>query len=296
MSGFTRERTRVVLSTEISGRVEEVNGDIGDLADAVRPFTCLDQTFIDLELDANREDRRALQVDHAYFSKEVERLRRLLARKSSSESQLDAVVRNLDKTGAQLEALKIASRTLRETKARHCIHIPEGWRIINRLVEPGEWINTGQPVVEIGDFRRLLVPFALSLEEYQALQRQGDALRLYLPQQGREVPANLLRVSPAFDEVSRKIAVELEIGEGVEDPRGGLRAELALLLPHNSGAVTVPASALIHRYEQYWLKRSDGEEVRVVYLGSGRGEQRDTVRVVSPEVKPGDRFQSSPEY
>lgn len=295
LSGFTRERTQVVLSTEISGRVVEVNGDVGDKTEAEHPFLCLDQTFINLELDANQHDRNALQVDLTYFKKELGRLRQLLAKKSSSESQLDAAVRKLDKARAQLETLKITNRSLQEKKARHCIRTPEGWRVINRLVEPGEWINAGQPVVKIGDFRRLLVPFALSLEEYQVVLRQGDKLRLNLPQLGREVPATLLRVSPAFDEVSRKIMVELEIGEGVKDPRGGLRAKLILSLPINSGAVIVPASALSQRYEQYWLKRPDGEEIQVVYLGRDKGDQNDIVRVVSPEVKPGDTFLSKPE-
>ncbi len=107
--------------------------------------------------------------------------------------------------------------------------------------------------------------------------------------------ASLLRVSPAFDEVSRKIAVELEIGEGVEDPRGGLRAELDLAIPLSSGAVTVPESALVRRYEQYWLQRPDGESVKVVYLGREEGAEGAAVRVAAPAVKAGDRFRLQPE-
>jgi RND family efflux transporter MFP subunit len=295
LSGFTRERTRVLLSTETGGRVAEVTGDVGDLTRSEPPFACLDATFIDLELEANRVEQKALRVDLDYFRKEVKRLRQLLAQKSSSESQLDAAVRNQDKTEVQLQGLQIAGQTLRERKARHCIRTPAGWRVISRHVEPGEWINTGQPVVEIGDYRKLLVPFALSMTEYQAMQRLGDDLSLHLPQRGVTLPARLLRVSPAFDQASRKIQVELEIGEGLDDPRGGLRAELSLSIPLNSGAVVVPESALVKRYEQYWLRRPDGEEVRVVYLGREEGTEGAVVRVASPEVKAGDRFQRHPE-
>jgi hypothetical protein len=109
------------------------------------------------------------------------------------------------------------------------------------------------------------------------------------------VPARLLRVSPAFDQTSRKIQVELQISEGITDPRGGLRTELVLTIPLNSGAVVVPESALVKRYEQYWLRRPDGEEVRVVYLGREEGTEGAVVRVASPEVKAGDRFQRHPE-
>ncbi|MEJ2455912.1 MAG: HlyD family efflux transporter periplasmic adaptor subunit, partial [Candidatus Thiodiazotropha sp.] len=268
---------------------------VGDVTRAEPPFACLDPTFIDLELAANRAEQEALRVDLDYFRKEVKRIRQLLAQKSSSESQLDAAVRNQNKTEVQLEALQIAAQTLRERKARHCIHTPAGWRVISRQVEPGEWINTGQPVVEIGDYRSLLVPFALSMTEYQAMQGLGENLSLHLPQQGVTVPARLLRVSPAFDQTSRKIQVELQISEGITDPRGGLRTELVLTIPLNSGAVVVPESALVKRYEQYWLRRPDSEEVRVVYLGREEGTEGAVVRVASPEVKAGDRFQRHPE-
>ena len=168
LSGFTRERTRLVLSAETGGRVDKVTGDVGDETQAETPFACLDTTFVDLELAANRQERAALQVDLTYYRKEVKRIRQLLAQKSSSESQLDAALRNLDKTRVQLKALEITGQTLSEKRTRHCVNTPGGWRVIHRHVEPGEWINAGQPVVEIGDYRRLLVPFALSVEEYQA--------------------------------------------------------------------------------------------------------------------------------
>ena len=295
LSGFTRERTRRVLSAETSGRVERITGDVGDRTLTETPFACLDTTFVDLELAANHQERAALQVDLTYYRKEVKRLRQLLAQKSSSESQLDAALRNLDKTQVQLKSLEIAGRTLQEKKSRHCIHTPEDWRVIQRHVEVGEWINTGQPVVEIGDYRRLLVPFALSLEEFQALQAAGDRLSLRLPQRDTQVAVIPLRVSPAFDEASRKIAVELEIATPLSDPRGGLRAELSLSLPFDTGAVMLPATALQQRYEQYWLKRPDGEEVRVVYLGREASPEGDRVRISSPAVRPGDQFMRQPD-
>jgi multidrug efflux pump subunit AcrA (membrane-fusion protein) len=269
---------------------------VGEKTQAETPFACLDTTFIDLDLDANRQEQAALQVDRVYYRKEVKRIRQLLAQNSSSQSQLDAAQRNLDKTQVQLKALEVAKRTLLEKKARYCITPPAGWRIIRRHVEPGEWINAGEPVVEIGDYRHLLIPFALTVEEYEALRLQGDALSVRLPQLDLEVPVTPLRVSPAFDETSRKITMELEIAETLSDSRGGLRAELPLKLPFDTGAVMLPASALLQRYEQYWLKRPGGEEVRVVYLGREASPDGERVRVSSPEIAPGDRFQLRPEW
>jgi RND family efflux transporter MFP subunit len=293
-TGFTRARTHLVLSAEMAGRIAEVNADMGDEI-GESPFACLDQTFIDLELAGNKSERDALRVDLNYYQKEVKRIRQLLKQNSSSQSQFDTAKRNLNKTEVQLASLGIAEKNLQEKKRRHCIQAPAGWRVIRRHVEPGQWVNTGEPVVEVGDYRSLLVPFSLTLPEYQSLQDKGESLSVFLPDQESEVPARLLRTSPAFDETSRKITLDLEIGEGVSPLRGGLRVELGVEIPLRTGAVLVPQAALIQRYEQYWLQRPDGNEVRVVYLGGNNGARGEWVSVVSPEVKPGDRFVLSTE-
>ncbi|MEN8180244.1 MAG: efflux RND transporter periplasmic adaptor subunit [Pseudomonadota bacterium] len=295
LSGFTRARTHLVLSSEASGKVLRVNADVGDVIPADGPFACLDPTYIDLEIRANQTEMASLRVDARHFSKQVKRFNQLLKQNSSSESQLDDAQHNLDKALSQLSSLKIQDEILQERKRRSCVVAPEGWRVVRRHVEVGQWINTGEPMVEVGDFSRLLVPFALSSDEFQALEARTDTLTLRLPEQNLQVAARIERVSPAFDEASRKIYVELEIADGEIQPRGGLRAELGLDIPLRSGAVLLPASALAERYEERWLTRPDGGQISVVYLGSSKVMGSEWVRVTSPEVEPGDRFQLTEE-
>ncbi len=286
LSGYTRARTVLILSAEESGRVERLFADIGEAIPAGGKFACLDDTFLELEQRANESDRARVKVDIDYFRKQVKRYRSLVETNSSAQSQLDEFQRNLQSSVQQLEGLKIQSSVLAERQQRHCVPAPAGWLVMERLVEPGQWVTRGQQVARVGDFSRLLIPFALSSAEYRALG-QVDALSVRFPDLEVELAAKVARVSPAFDEVSRKIRIEIEVGEGLDEGRGGLRAQLSLRLPLPSGAVVLPRAALSERYEQYWLKREDGNEVRVVYLGR---DGADRVRVVSPEVSPGQRF------
>jgi RND family efflux transporter MFP subunit len=296
LSGFTRAHTRLVLSAESAGRVVQVNGDVGDDIKGEEPYTCLDDTYLELELRSNEAERKILEVDINYFDKEVVRFSKLLKQNSSSKSQLDTAKRNLDKSKAQHNSLTVAASILQERKDRLCINPPVGWRVIKRYVEPGKWVNAGMPVVEVGDYSQLVAPFALSMTEYQAIKKlQKSGLTVTLPELKANLPAQLIRVSPAFDEQSRKIHLELKLKEGLTLNRGGLRVNLVLDIPMQSGAVLVPEHALIERYEQYWLKRPDSSEVSVVYLGHSNGPDQGWVRVVSPEIKPGDQLVTSKE-
>ena len=287
LSGYTRARIILHLSAEESGRVAEVFADIGDPIPDAGHFTCLDDTYNKLEQRANQAGQARIKVDIAHVRKQVKRYQSLVKSNSSAQIQLDETRRSLDSNLKQLEELMIQSEVLAERLRRSCVSAPPGWLVMDREVEPGQWVNKGQQVARVGDYSRLLIPFALSNAEFNALQQTSD-LQLWFPDLGKHAAARIARVSPTFDEASRKIRVELEVQEGLDELRGGMRAELSLRLSLNSGAVMVPRGALDERYEQYWLKREDGSEIKVVYLGR---DDAGRVRVVSPEIAPGQRFQ-----
>ncbi len=297
LTGFTRARTVMNLSSETSGKIERVFADVGDGIPEQGYFACLDDTYIDLEIESNKVEGKRLEVEIDYYHKQVKRYVQLVRTNSTAQSQLDEFERHLGSFRLQLEANRVAGRILDERKRRHCIGAVPGWRVIERFAEPGQWVNAGEVVAKVGDYSRLLIPYALTPLQYQALLHDAEHLELRLVEPDLRVPARIERVSPAFDEQSRKIKLDLQIDECGDSHRGGLRAELNLRLPLQSGAVLVPSDALVQRYEEYWLQRADGEEVNVVFLGRAKGETlsgQPLVRVSSPEVRPGDRFRLHP--
>jgi hypothetical protein len=73
---------------------------------------------------------------------------------------------------------------------------------------------------------------------------QRDARRPHTIQGPADGPAEIERVCPDFDPKTRKINLELALGRGVPEMRGGLRTKLILEIPDKSGAVLVPEEAL----------------------------------------------------
>jgi RND family efflux transporter MFP subunit len=294
LTGYTRARHIVDIVSEEAGRCVKVKADIGDIIGGDSVFAVLDQTFIDLAIEKNQVDQKRLEKNIAYNKKEVGRYALLVSRDTAAQSKLDELQNRLDQSEYALRALKVEEANLKERRKRHVIHVPSGWRIIDRQVEAGEWVSVGKHLGKAGDYRTLLVPFSLSPEQLAALSKQEHGSTLHFPDQnngGATVEAHLERISPAFDPTTRKISVDLAVRQGLSEKRGGLRAELTLKIPHASGAVLVPTSAVLERYEEFWLTRDNGQQVRVVLLNRGPD---DTAQVLSPEVKPGDRFKTRP--
>jgi RND family efflux transporter MFP subunit len=287
LTAFTRARTLMTLVSEESGRVHKVVADVGDTLGEHGLFAELDTTFIELDLAANRADQQRLESELAYNKKELERYEQLVRSNNAPQSTLDNNIRAHQSALQQLRAKQIDERVLVERMKRFSLLGPPGWKVVTRFIEPGEWLTNGAKVAELGRYDVLLVPFALSSEEYRALESQGDRVELRLTDLGLTVPATVARVSPGFDAQTRKINVDLEIAQGDFEFRGGLRAELTLDLPDPGKAVLVPATALVKAYEEHFLMTPDGDRVRVVLLGGADDGMR---RVSSPDVRPGDSF------
>jgi RND family efflux transporter MFP subunit len=287
LTGFTRARTLMTLVSEESGRVHKVVADVGDTLGEHGLFAELDTTFIELDLEANRADQQRLQSELTYNKKEMERYEQLVRSNNAPQSTLDNNIRAHQSALQQLRAKQIEERVLMERMKRFSLLGPPGWQVVTRFIEPGEWLTSGAKVAELGRFDVLLVPFALSSEEYRALGPKGSEVTLRLTDLGTDVTATVARVSPGFDAQSRKINVDLEIAQGEFEFRGGLRVELALDMPDPGGAVLVPATALVKAYEEYFLITPEGARVRVVLLGGADDGMR---RVSGPDVRAGDSF------
>jgi RND family efflux transporter MFP subunit len=294
LTGYTRARYVMDIVSEEAGRCVRVVADVGDQIKKDGLFAVLDTTFIDLSLKKNRVEQERLKSLIAYNGKEVRRYEELVERETAAQSTLDSLQNKLDQAQFQIQALQVQEAELKERQSRHHIRVPPGWSIIERTVEPGEWVSVGSSLGKAGDFRILIVPFSMSPAEYSALKKLNNKVELVFPDLDEKplaVEASLERISPAFDPETRKINLELTISGNLPEKRGGLRTELSLEIPDPSGAVLVPSSAVAERYEEFWLTRVNGDRVRVLFLGDGPDN---TYRVRSPELRPGDRLKAKP--
>ncbi|MBT8406925.1 MAG: HlyD family efflux transporter periplasmic adaptor subunit, partial [Deltaproteobacteria bacterium] len=234
LTGYTRARYVMDIVSEEAGRCLKVTADVGDQIGKDGLFAVLDTTFIDLTLKKNQVDQKRLTNMIAFHAKEVGRFEKLVERETAAQSRLDEIQNKLDQAEFQIKTLKVQETELKERRSRHYIKIPQGWSIIQRDVETGEWVSVGKNLGKAGDFRTLLVPFALSPEEYRTLKTIKGPIELFLPGEGQNtisLKASVARISPAFDAETRKIKVELAVASGVSEKRGGLRTELTLSIP-----------------------------------------------------------------
>ncbi|WP_245577035.1 efflux RND transporter periplasmic adaptor subunit [Maridesulfovibrio zosterae] len=291
LTGFTRPRVSMTLVSEESAMCINVYADVGDIIGSDGKLAKLDPTFIKLEIAQLVADRDRLQSDVNYYSKEAERYVKLVKKNTAAQSELDLHIRNLKSAESLLRSIQLKLNVNREHLRRYNLRAPSGWRVIKRYIEPGEWVTKGEKIAELGNFKTLLVPYALTIKELEKVQSIKSSLTFILPDLGITVPAKLERISPDFDPETRKVEVDFEISKATFNFRGGLRTELNLEMPDPGGAVVVPVSSLVKAYDDNFIVRPDGVRVKVLILGEA---SEGKLRVSSRAVKAGEEFLLNP--
>jgi RND family efflux transporter MFP subunit len=294
LTGYTRSQTTVTLSSEVAGKVLQINYEegqvIGDL-----PFLSIDSTFVDLEirsvqhtleqLKITRNKRRS-RVD--YLDKEYRRIENLFRRGSSPESRRDTALEDLDQARLDLKAVGVEiaiAQTrlseLRERSSRHTIYAPAGWVVVAKQVEKGELVMVNTPVARVADFEKLVVPLSVSAQELAAIQALTPEFDVLL--EGKPAKAAINWINPEFDEKTRKLSIELILRNYTGSRRGGLIIRLALKT--DAEGLWIPKQAVTSRYEnpRVFLKET-GDEVKVLVLG-----QTDSHLIIAddPRLPPG---------
>ncbi len=284
LSGLTHPRKEMTITSEASGRCKEIYADVSEVVPPSGTFAEIDTTFLDLDIESNKIAREQARRQLDQEKKTLERYTVLVEQKSTPQATFDEVALQVDLYNLTLKKLENEALRLQEQRERHTIRAPAGWQVIERYVEPGEFVQAGQPIAHLGDFQSLLVKFAVTYEELKTLEDRQQ-LSLLLPDVGKQVNARIYMVSPVFDVKTRKIPMELEISslqENLLSPlRGGMRAELVFKSTAATGTYIVPLSALLSRYEAHWLVRSDGTKQQVVVLGRTEDESH---AVISAET------------
>ena len=294
LTGYTRSQTTMTLSSEVAGRVLQINYEDGQVIGEL-PFLRIDSTFVDLEISSVQHSLDQLKITRSkrrsrvdYLDKEYRRIENLFRRGSSPESRRDTALEDVDQARLDLKAVGVEIaiaqtrlKELRERKSRHTIYAPAGWVVVAKQVEKGELVMLNTPVARVADFENLVVPLSVSAQELAAIQQLSPEFDVVL--EGKPARAAIHWINPEFDEKTRKLGIELIIRNHTGPRRGGLIFQLALKIA--AEGLWIPKKAITSRYEnpRVFLKET-GAEIKVLVLGQ---TQHHLIIADDPRLPPG---------
>lgn len=261
-SGSVEADKRATLSSRLASTVKHRYVREGDAVEQGQLLIRLDDTEKLQELSRLKASADRIRADLAYWQGQLAVDRRLHGKGSISEQKLQESVRQAASLSASLEENRHAQATVKTYLSYAEVVAPFSGVVQSVLVETGETVNPGSPLLEFVDTQSLK---AVIRAPQVDLQRLSPGLRVYLKlhQLALVWPGEIERIYPALDSHSRNLTLEVPFHHDDQAlVQAGMSVEAEVELQQFDSVITVPLHAVQQR------KGEDG----VFVVREGRAE------------------------
>lgn len=309
-TGTLRARSQVDIAPRISGRINRLFVDIGDVVEPGQVIALLDDEEHQQEVQQNQADLlmaqamlQERQATAGIAQRDYERIERLREQRVASESELDAARSRYESQAAAVRVAE-AEVTRREAALRaaqvrlsYCT-IAANWdteqngaarRVVGeRFVDEGATIGANARLVSLLDIDRVIAVIHVNERDYASLDRGMQATIDAAARAGGSTlraTGTIVRMAPAFQEGSRQARIEIDVANPDHLLKPGMFVTVSLELDRDEQALTIPRQALLVRegVQGVFVVDTESDAVRFVPIERGISD-RSRVQVVSPEI------------
>lgn len=253
------------LSTEINGLIDVFQVDIGDRVNKGDVILRLKSQFDRLVLQARQADLEQARQELEDAKRRLADAERLGRSNTVSVNEINSLKSEVSIDSAAVSRLLAEEKQQQLRVRQHTLQAPFSGIISDRMAEQGEWVDPGQPVVELVSLNDLMIEFQTPQRIYQRL----DSLVRFSVQfdviPGQSFPAEIKAVAPVTNRSSRTFLIRAISNAGDIRLIPGISSSATLHLRDSANGVVVDRNALIRypdgRVSVWIAKEVDGRAV-----------------------------------
>jgi membrane fusion protein (multidrug efflux system) len=192
-----------------------------------------------------------LKVDNDEYRFRLEQAAATTANLRSRYERMEKMMKEELATEEEFQAVRseMASAEANEGLARLAlsyttVSAPFSGQVTNRLVDVGQNLTVGDPVMIMADFDPLLARVHVPSREFNKLQ-QNQEVNLVLDSSGTRLTGRIKLISPVIDPTSGTIKLTIEVPEYPAGTRPGDFAQVQIVTEKRDGVTLVPRIAVL---------------------------------------------------
>lgn len=267
----------IQVANEVPGVVEEINFESGDTVNK-------GDVLIRLNAEIDEAALRTRRAEAQLAEQEFQRIADLLPKRAVSQSQYDEAKANFDAARARVNEAEAQL-------SKKVIRAPFDGTLGIRMVDQGEYIATGTPIVEINMLDPIYVDYTLSEKDlpHVATGYPVVATVAAVPEQTFEGKVSAINTS--INPETRTVRVRATLANLQNRLRPGMFATIQTRQPEDRAVVTVPRTAI--SYNTYGdfvfvVEKNDKGDLTVSRRTITAGETRDTRAAVLSGLEAGE--------
>ncbi len=240
--GEIRAFDTVRISSEVAGRVEKVDVEVGDKVSQGQPLLSLDRRTFELRLRQAEARIQAAKADLELARRELERKEDLVSDKTIPQAAFDQAQARHDLADAALLEAVAARDLAQHDHEVSVIRAPAAGAVTGRSVVAGQWADVGQDLMEIAIGAKVKIVARVPSHWVMALQGL-DGFDFTVDPHQPPRRAKLYSIDPVVKEASRSFEV---IGTApAEGLKPGMFANVTLEAPDVVQRLWLPVSAIL---------------------------------------------------
>lgn len=289
LDGTIEAIDHATVAAQTSGRVAAIYYNVGDRVPTGAVIIRLRATeqhaaLLQAKAAAEAASARALEADTRY-----RRIRDMYDRRVLPKADLDRATAERDAAAAQLSAARAAVVGAQQGVEYTEVRAPYTGVVTQRLVEVGETVAPGTPLISGVSLQRLRVAVSIPQSVVDAVRRNLQAA-IYLD--GRRIEATHVTVFPVASTPSNTFRAWLDLPDATAGADPGMLVKVGLIIGERE-RLLVPESAIVRRSAVtavYLVEQGGWTALQQVRLGETFG---DRVEVLSGLMR-GDRVALDP--
>ncbi|MGM0520935.1 MAG: efflux RND transporter periplasmic adaptor subunit [Pseudomonadota bacterium] len=267
----------IEVANEVPGVIEEVNFESGDIVEQGHVLVRLDSEIDEAALRTRRAEAQLAEQD-------FQRIANLLEKRAVSQSQFDEAKANLDAARARVNEAEAQLN-------KKIIRAPFDGTLGIRMVDQGEYVPTGTPIVEINMLDPIYADYTLSEQDLPKVETGYPVVATVAAVPDETFEGKVSAINTSVNPETRTVRIRATLDNSENRLRPGMFATIQTRQPEDNEIVTVPRTAI--SYNTYGdfvfvVEEDDSGNLAVSRRSITTGETRDTKAAVLSGLKAGE--------
>ncbi|MCL7931280.1 efflux RND transporter periplasmic adaptor subunit [Halomonas llamarensis] len=267
----------IEVANEVPGVIEEINFDSGDTVEQGDVLIRLDSEIDQAALRTRRAEAQLAEQD-------FQRIANLLEKRAVSQSQYDEAKANLDAARARVNEAEAQLN-------KKIIRAPFDGTLGIRMVDQGEYVPTGTPIVEINMLDPIYADYTLSEQDLPKVETDYPVGVTVAAVPDEAFEGKVSAINTSVNPETRTVRIRATLDNSENRLRPGMFATIQTRQPEDNEVVTVQRTAISYNtYGDFVFVVEDDDSGNLVVSRRTitTGDTRDTQAAVLSGLKAGE--------
>lgn len=269
LAGSVVSRNDSHIASDVEGRVAWV-ADVGTIVQQGDVLARLDNSVASMQLASDKANVARLAAQLRFDRAQADRMESLYSQSAIAKATRDQAVSTREMDAGALAQAQAALSKSEYQQDHDQIRAPFAGRVVQRLINPGEYATAGKDIVRLVDIGSLEISAQAPIQ-YSQYVHEGSNLTAQI--EDKSITAQVRAIVPVGDQLSRTVEVRLTLASGAAFVGDSARVLIPTAAPRD--AIAVPRDALLLREEGTYVFKLDRHNTALrvaVETGSAQGD------------------------